>query len=147
MFSVALTLHFYRITKHIHKYTHRVQLYGTMYMHICMHVLYMHIRMCAYRHIHIRGIVLSGGLLTAGRGYFVASQGLLRRRPERMSCGDFHSAVVTSGGELYTWGYGRAGRLGHGSEDDVLCPARVRAPTEQNNGQVSALRVLARGRA
>lgn len=45
-----------------------------------------------------------------------------------ISCGDFHSAVVTAEGALYTWGYGRAGRLGHESEDDVLVPQAVNAP-------------------
>ncbi|NXR14730.1 RCCD1 protein, partial [Semnornis frantzii] len=32
----------------------------------------------------------------------------------RVSCGSRHTAVVTRGGELYTWGWGKYGQLGHG---------------------------------
>lgn len=32
----------------------------------------------------------------------------------RIACGCAHSAAVTSNGELYTWGRGKNGWLGHG---------------------------------
>uniref|UniRef100_A0A8C3V485 RCC1 domain containing 1 n=1 Tax=Catharus ustulatus TaxID=91951 RepID=A0A8C3V485_CATUS len=32
-----------------------------------------------------------------------------------VSCGSRHTAVVTRGGELYTWGWGKYGQLGHGN--------------------------------
>jgi len=56
---------------------------------------------------------------------------ILHCSPCQISCGGYHSAMVTSRGELYTWGYGRAGRLGSGSEEDQLHPLRVPAPSER----------------
>lgn len=35
------------------------------------------------------------------------------------------SAAVTSRGELYTWGRGNYGRLGHGNSEDVNLPTLV----------------------
>lgn len=35
------------------------------------------------------------------------------------------SAAVTARGELYTWGRGNYGRLGHGSSEDVSLPTLV----------------------
>ena len=34
-----------------------------------------------------------------------------------IACGGAHSAAITSLGELYTWGKGRYGRLGHGDSE------------------------------
>lgn len=34
-----------------------------------------------------------------------------------IACGGAHSAAITSAGELYTWGKGRYGRLGHGDSE------------------------------
>jgi len=59
--------------------------------------------------------------------------GTAHRGCGRLSCGDFHSALVTARGDLYTWGYGRAGRLGHGTEEDELRPKRVKAPSERSS--------------
>ena len=36
--------------------------------------------------------------------------------------GLYHSAIVTSLGELYTFGCGKYGKLGHGDFTDVLEP-------------------------
>ena len=44
-----------------------------------------------------------------------------------ISCGGSHSACITSNGELYTWGKGRYGRLGHGDSEDQLFPKLVEA--------------------
>lgn len=44
-----------------------------------------------------------------------------------MSAGQTHSAVVTGGGELYTWGWGEHGRLGHGDEELRVSPCHVKA--------------------
>ena len=47
-----------------------------------------------------------------------------------LSCGQFHTAtLVVSGGvpQLYTWGRGALGLLGHGDEEDYHLPRPVRA--------------------
>lgn len=43
-----------------------------------------------------------------------------------VACGWRHSAAVTTTGRLYTWGFGKAGALGHGSLDTVRKPTLVR---------------------
>ncbi|GFT97548.1 e3 ubiquitin-protein ligase HERC2 [Nephila pilipes] len=42
-----------------------------------------------------------------------------------IACGGAHSACITSSGELFTWGKGRYGRLGHGDSEEQLKPKRV----------------------
>ena len=44
-----------------------------------------------------------------------------------IACGGSHSACITTSGELYTWGKGRYGRLGHGDSEDQLLPKLVEA--------------------
>ena len=43
--------------------------------------------------------------------------GLSDRKIVQVSAGSVHSAAVTEEGELYTWGRGTYGRLGHGKEE------------------------------
>ncbi|KAH9069887.1 hypothetical protein Ae201684P_002262 [Aphanomyces euteiches] len=43
-----------------------------------------------------------------------------------VSCGYRHAALITTRGELFTFGYGECGRLGHGDEETVRHPERVR---------------------
>jgi hypothetical protein len=35
--------------------------------------------------------------------------------PKQVACGSHHSMMITEGGDLWTWGRGSAGQLGHGS--------------------------------
>lgn len=42
-----------------------------------------------------------------------------------VAAGGAHSACITASGELYTWGKGRYGRLGHGDSEDQLKPKLV----------------------
>lgn len=42
-----------------------------------------------------------------------------------IACGGSHSAAITINGELYTWGKGRYGRLGHSDNEDRLVPKVV----------------------
>ncbi|RVE74076.1 hypothetical protein OJAV_G00037550 [Oryzias javanicus] len=44
-----------------------------------------------------------------------------------IACGSTYSAAITADGELYTWGRGNYGRLGHGSSEDVTTPMLVTA--------------------
>ncbi|EDV24531.1 uncharacterized protein TRIADDRAFT_56425 [Trichoplax adhaerens] len=54
-------------------------------------------------------------------------EALLGKQIVHISCGSSHSAAITSKGELYTWGKGRYGRLGHGDGDDCLKPKLLEA--------------------
>ena len=42
-----------------------------------------------------------------------------------VSCGSFHTAVVTANGDLYTFGYGVYGELGHGNTNQQNAPKQV----------------------
>ena len=53
-----------------------------------------------------------------------------------VACGGAHSACITSSGELYTWGKGRYGRLGHGDSEDQLRPKLVRIPYESQRSEL-----------
>ncbi|KAG2727910.1 hypothetical protein I3760_01G180700 [Carya illinoinensis] len=46
---------------------------------------------------------------------------------EEISCGANHVAVLTSRSEVYTWGRGANGRLGHGNTEDRKYPTLVEA--------------------
>ncbi|XP_057976857.1 PH, RCC1 and FYVE domains-containing protein 1-like isoform X2 [Malania oleifera] len=46
---------------------------------------------------------------------------------EEIACGAYHVAVLTSRTEVYTWGKGANGRLGHGDTDDRNSPTVVEA--------------------
>jgi alpha-tubulin suppressor-like RCC1 family protein len=50
---------------------------------------------------------------------------LHRTRIVKVACGAQHSVGITSGGELFTWGSGEDGRLGHGDMRDRALPRKV----------------------
>ncbi|KAL8160988.1 hypothetical protein V2J09_012477 [Rumex salicifolius] len=52
---------------------------------------------------------------------------ILKNFVEEISCGAYHVAVLTSRTEVYTWGKGAHGRLGHGTTDDKNLPTLVEA--------------------
>lgn len=45
----------------------------------------------------------------------------------QVTCGSYHTAAVTGNGDLYTWGGGMYGKLGHGNEAGHSTPKRVEA--------------------
>ncbi|XP_058886345.1 E3 ubiquitin-protein ligase HERC2-like isoform X1 [Acipenser ruthenus] len=53
-------------------------------------------------------------------------EALKTKRIRDIACGSSHSAAITSSGELYTWGLGEYGRLGHGDNTTQLRPKLVK---------------------
>ncbi|KXJ19610.1 ultraviolet-B receptor UVR8 [Exaiptasia diaphana] len=49
-----------------------------------------------------------------------------------IACGAYHTALVTDGGELFTWGRGRGGRLGHGDDRIRYLPSKVEAVEDKH---------------
>ncbi|XP_050218624.1 PH, RCC1 and FYVE domains-containing protein 1 [Mercurialis annua] len=56
---------------------------------------------------------------------------------EEVSCGAYHVAVLTSRSELYTWGKGANGRLGHGDTEDRRIPTLVEALRDRHVKNIS----------
>eukprot|EP00929_Paragymnodinium_shiwhaense_P114655 TRINITY_DN83117_c0_g1_i1.p1 TRINITY_DN83117_c0_g1~~TRINITY_DN83117_c0_g1_i1.p1 ORF type:complete len:700 (+),score=159.05 TRINITY_DN83117_c0_g1_i1:182-2281(+) len=57
-----------------------------------------------------------------------AVDALVGQHVVQVSCGDFHTAcVILNPTQVYTWGLGLSGRLGHGHEKDCLLPTTVEA--------------------
>ena len=52
---------------------------------------------------------------------------LVEKNVVGIACGTTYSAVITNNGELYTFGQGRFGKLGHGNSDDKPAPTLVAA--------------------
>ncbi|KAF2594547.1 hypothetical protein F2Q70_00045199 [Brassica cretica] len=51
---------------------------------------------------------------------------------EEVACGAYHVAVLTSRNEVFTWGKGANGRLGHGDVEDRNAPTLVEALKERH---------------
>ena len=52
-------------------------------------------------------------------------EALRSKRVRDIACGSSHSAAIISNGDLYTWGLGEYGRLGHGDTTTQLRPKQV----------------------
>lgn len=48
--------------------------------------------------------------------------GLSGKQVAKICCGSSYSVALTSNGEVYSWGKGNFGRLGHGSSEDQTTP-------------------------
>lgn len=44
-----------------------------------------------------------------------------------IACGTKHAVIVTKQGQIFSWGQGSGGRLGHGDENDVFFPKLINA--------------------
>ncbi|CAL5395219.1 unnamed protein product [Camellia sinensis] len=56
---------------------------------------------------------------------------------EEISCGAYHVAVLTSRSEVFTWGRGANGRLGHGDIEDRKSPTLVEALKDRHVKNIS----------
>lgn len=73
----------------------------------------------------------------AGKVPTLVQDKLLGEFIEEISCGAHHVAAVTSRSELYTWGKGSNGRLGHGDTDDRKSPTLVLALKDRHLKNIS----------
>ena len=64
-------------------------------------------------------------------------EALKSKRIRDIACGSGHSAAIASNGELYTWGLGEYGRLGHGDTVTQMKPKLVKALVGQRVVQVA----------
>ncbi|XP_052173016.1 PH, RCC1 and FYVE domains-containing protein 1-like isoform X2 [Diospyros lotus] len=97
---------------------------------------------CGGRHAALvtkQGEIFSWGEETRGRlGHGVDSDvlhpklidALSHTNIELVACGEYHTCAVTLSGDLYTWGDGHFGLLGHGNEVSHWVPKRVNGPLE-----------------
>lgn len=70
-------------------------------------------------------------------------EALRNKRIRDIACGSSHSAAISSNGELYTWGLGEYGRLGHGDNMTQLKPKQVRKSSLRYLFKITLCRKLA----
>ncbi|KAF8377151.1 hypothetical protein HHK36_030524 [Tetracentron sinense] len=87
------------------------------------------------------GLTTSGHVFTMGNTFYsqlgnphsdgkvpcLVEDKLVGESVEEIACGAYHVAVLTSRNEVYTWGKGANGRLGHGDIEDRKTPTLVEA--------------------
>lgn len=91
---------------------------------------------------HMHNVVAAPKMVTAG-----FPQGT---RVALVAAGDTCTACISTLGEVFSWGQGRSGQLGHGDKEDQHIPKRVEALAEQRVvglvcGQGSSVAVTAGG--
>ncbi|XP_042388138.1 PH, RCC1 and FYVE domains-containing protein 1-like [Zingiber officinale] len=97
------------------------------------------------------GLTTSGHVLTMGSTVYgqlgnpqsdgklpcLVEDKLVGEAVAEVSCGSFHVAVLTIRGEVYTWGRGANGRLGHGDLEDRKTPTLVEALKDRHVKHIS----------
>ncbi|KAE9618312.1 hypothetical protein Lal_00047594 [Lupinus albus] len=68
-----------------------------------------------------------GNLQSDGKLPCLVEHKLAGESVEEIACGAYHVTVLTSKNEVYTWGKGANGRLGHGDVEDRKTPTLVEA--------------------
>ncbi|CAM9471395.1 unnamed protein product [Chrysoparadoxa australica] len=56
----------------------------------------------------------------------------------KVATSKYHSMAVTKSGQVFTWGHGRSGRLGHGDEQSVMLPRRLEGLAHKHVVDVAA---------
>ena len=108
--------------------------------------------------LHTVALVVAGSVYTWGAGPMLglgvftgsgdralpnAVRALTKHRVRHVSCGWRFTVATTHGGDVYTWGSGTHGQLGHGDTRDRLVPAVVAALS--GNHRHSRIAVVAAG--
>ncbi|XP_057490437.1 PH, RCC1 and FYVE domains-containing protein 1-like [Actinidia eriantha] len=85
-------------------------------------------------HVFTMGSTVYGQLgnpLSVGKVPCLVEDKLVGESVEEIACGAYHVAALTSKNEVYTWGKGANGRLGHGDIEDRKMPTLVEALKER----------------
>ena len=97
------------------------------------------------------GLTLSGRVFTMGSTVYgqlgnpysdgklpcLVEDSLVGASVSEVACGSYHVAALTFRGEVYTWGKGANGRLGHGDTEDRKTPTLVEALKDRTVKQIS----------
>ncbi|CAJ1810137.1 unnamed protein product [Sphenostylis stenocarpa] len=78
-----------------------------------------------------------GNPLVDGKVPILVQDKLVGEFVEEISCGSHHVAALTSRSELYTWGKGANGRLGHGDIEDRKSPTLVESLKDRHVKNIS----------
>ncbi|KAK7340016.1 hypothetical protein VNO77_20708 [Canavalia gladiata] len=78
-----------------------------------------------------------GNPLSDGKIPILVQDKLVGEFVEEISCGAHHVAALTSRSELYTWGRGANGRLGHGDLEDRKSPTLVESLKDRHVKNIS----------
>eukprot|EP00941_MAST-03F_sp_MAST-3F-sp1_P005053 g5053.t1 len=81
---------------------------------------------------------VSGHGDTDGHQYYPrVVEGMMGHRVQQIAACGFHTACLTEHGNVYSWGEGKFGRLGHGNERNQLAPRLIQALRDDNVSEVS----------
>ncbi|KAI9087456.1 hypothetical protein K1719_030596 [Acacia pycnantha] len=79
-----------------------------------------------------------GNPLSDGKSPIMVQDKLVGEFVEEIACGEHHVAALTSRSELYTWGKGANGRLGHGDTHDRKSPTLVECLKDRHVKSISS---------
>jgi alpha-tubulin suppressor-like RCC1 family protein len=68
----------------------------------------------------------AGGAVMANAEPCRVKEALLKQRCVAVRCGSYHTLAITTAGDLYVWGLGDLGQLGHGSTSNLPAPFHLR---------------------